>query len=1636
MAMARIVFRSITGTKPVAAPVTSRTPAASVTTGAKRVGNIVFRTPQSAGGLTSTERANRSAVSSMWTAALNDKFFQAGLTNRTATRSAEAPEIAGTKMTALSSTSVRTPKFGEVPLAKLTDWLLSPTPAAPKNSRGEACLLVSSAPTERAAATWETKTNILGQKYYLAPWNDPEVKNDAIAKMYYSTAGTLTQLAIFLGAMIVSAIRPQRADTRTTEQKLGQQAEQSLAESQPIVDIRATTQAAAESQRNANRALGYISENVRSAVQQFSDEEIRGLVTRAGWNMTEGEISNMISGLRASAVSPKGASISTDAITSFVSSTLKESGTKIGGMTQLLLAIGDALPNPPSSLANILAPILMTRPTQETANGVEKDATAFFQTLRSEISSGSWKRLAVPVGEATTKIATISQPSTPAKPVTTLAEIPRAVPVGQPQTVSEVARPRPVIRSLTPTVRPVAAQPAPLGESLAVVRTGSISPGGVYVALTGTPYAESPKGKQYILLPDTKVADTREPAVVKALITETLRAPDLTPDQQTMLQEASRAERIDYLVLDETPMAAAAKTVGYDAVRIAESQDLPGEASGIFVMRVGQIHAVQPGMSQAPVTPQKAPNVEIPQAQVSPTTTRAPTAPQMTQNAPITNTAPLPAGQTTVGGEELPIYGTTNEPNLAAQGTSETIPASQDDIARITVAFDDVVKAKRAGKLTKATEGTYQKAFENALQAAGVPKGALNWKDAIQYYKQSRGQPSLESRLAKVAKAVEKYNNKVLAEKMAGGREKVQSSREVAEKLRKARQESRERMEASGKKLMEKAKKASENQKIVSEIDLAKQKSAHDLIVSALKQRARDMLKTQEWLTAATNRRIKDADERRVILDHIKSLKLTRLPSEIAERIAEVTKGVKGMEKVFEQPSDTEFTYVLQKKGIEVKERQAEPAMTELDLPAMRELWDHVKGLVKIGVDQKIAIKMAQKSLENTTVDDCVASMLADTTPVQIPEVGGEMQPLYKGDKTQEALATIDNIFSRKQWLWQGLEEFKGKADERGPLTQALYDDPIAMEADRLRTRNKLVEQYDAELKKSSITEKTYNTERTLPSGLVITQAQAMFISINAMSEQNLYHLRLGHNLTSESIKQAIESLTPKEAAFVDYMAQTERGSWARVNLTYELTHGGQSLPKIDNYVHMDIEKANPLDTRNFSDQTIEEMMARGFAKDSMTQGFTKERVARSPRRLREDPVTSFITYMMDSTDYIFRAPLVKTLSGVINDKVFAEAYTLKAGIKGYKSLQKYVEHVGNPSAALGLYGSEHMVDRFFRNTRGNGAVAVLSLRLSRFFTAGASYSTSINQFGIKAMAEGTAMIVAHPRETMIVIKNLMPIVYDRLVNPVRIEAEIATLQKTWTDETERVRSAMSLLFRLADAADIQSAATGGLAEYQALHPDWSIEKCAYEVQREIIATHSTDLIETKPDIYLQGELARNITMFTSEQTAVSNYLAYLGRGAAKGKIPKASFLKAIFWAVVVLSQIMRLADYISSGGKDEDKWWSTWWGAVVMSSIETIPVFGNMITGSIKGRAFSLPIGLKFLETGTRALMYVIKGDWANAFKWGATTAGYMLGLPVAALTELDRWFAPGGSGTTGVSPTVKPTKPTKPPSTKPTKP
>lgn len=1001
-------------------------------------------------------------------------------------------------------------------------------------------------------------------------------------------------------------------------------------------------------------------------------------------------------------------------------------------------------------------------------------------------------------------------------------------------------------------------------------------------------------------------------------------------------------------------------------------------------------------------------------------------------NPSVTNTAPLPAGLTSSGEAVTPTY-TSNEPNLSTSGTSQTIPATKDDIARITMAFDDVVKAKREGKLVPATEGTYQKVFEDALKAAGVPKGALNWKDAIQYYKQSKGRPSLEVRLAKVAKAVEKYNNSVLGEKIGKIADKRAAARATKEAIAAVKEQSEEQIAENGRVLLEKAKKAVEGQKFGDQIELAKAKAHADAILAAVKQRAINQAKTIEWMKAEADRKARQKTEVDKLKKGINAISMKATPAEEARGIQVATAGVKGAEKIFEKPSSTQFAFLAEEKGLHVEQRPEQPEPREVDLPELRKIAARVKALRDLGLEKKDALQQARRESIMERSDAVTAQILTSVKPTSIPDIGKEVHTLARPNKAKELIQWIADAKGRKVWQFQELDGFK-----RGVITKTLYDDALSME-NAVRSSDRLLsERIKERLSTNGITEKSYNAERTLPNGQVLTQAQVLLVAVNSLNTDNLYHLMAGNGYSEETIAQAIRSMTKEEVDTANMILDSERGAWPAVNAAYEYTHNGESLPELENFVHIELQHSDEIgqpEGKSAEELIHQDVLAQGWVQNATSKGWEKQRVPQSSVPLREDPIATFISYIKQTTDFIGRERVAQDILQIVKDVHVKDAYMLRAGHEGYTSLLSYAQDLANPAGALGLQAvapKGRKFEKLLRDSRLASSCSILALRISKMVTAGASYVTSAGQVGPETMLYGTAKLISNPKQAMRTIKEFMPILYDRIIDPVRIEAEVSMLEKSWEKGRSKLRDWENVTFRIADTADIASEALGGLARAQREHPEWSLEKAAYEIQRMVLATHSSDIVEDKPDIYKLGEVARVITAFTGEATAASDYLNYLGRGSFKGKIPKHRFFRQALFTIVGVALIMRLAAKVSQGKKKDpkkDMWYNTWWGYSLMSLIENaVPIVGRYITQGLQGITWaSAPVALKPLEVVKNIFAAIAQGNMKDVAAHVAELAGYLTAAPVEGVNEAIRWLTPTPT-TTQTGPTRLPSLPKRP--------
>ena len=1023
----------------------------------------------------------------------------------------------------------------------------------------------------------------------------------------------------------------------------------------------------------------------------------------------------------------------------------------------------------------------------------------------------------------------------------------------------------------------------------------------------------------------------------------------------------------------------------------------------------------------------------------------------------VTNAAPLPAGQTTSG--EVPQTVTNMAPDFATSGTGTTIPAEKNDIARITAVFDKAASAMWSGKLTPTTEGSYQKAFYDALVAAGVPKGALGWGKAITYYRETKNAHGLENRLAKVAAIVEKYNNKVLAEAMAKGREHVQTVREQQEKILGVRQADREKLAQVEQEAATRLREQQTNDRIASEIEVGKQKHIDRAVAAALAEKEANLAKTAEWLHAEKALSARNKAEIASIVEYIENLDLRYMHAAEAKAIQEEA-GVAGIElkHPFVAPGDTAFVWAMQNVGLHVVDSSV-PLVEQqvLNLPELRALQAKVKAIADLSKEEKDVIKTRRQEALNKEIDDCVAELSEHITEKNIPNV---RTGIYHGPEKKSTIANVldkmhevpifaDIQFDRQQYLFQVIGGYRKRA-----LYNSLYNKIYGADRATARSVNTDIALAHERLVQSGITPKTMSKERTLSNGIVVTQRDVIFAAVYAGNTNTLFKMMESNGWTEEDIRLSIESMSKEEVAWTNYMLDDMRMLYPQVSDAFAEINQGASLPDIMNYfpaigekgVDVALGQPGKAMVHPAEQMTLDSLAFYGWGQGDTLSGnkpsFVKHREG-GKMVLQVDPISSYFSYKESALDYINRAPVASSMRAIVADARFKDAFLIVAGEQRYKGLMEYVEAIANPSKAL---APKNSVERAARVLRWNASAGTLSLRLSKAITAFMSYGLGFGRYSPTAMLYGTHKLMGDFHGSMAEIKQYAPLLYQRLVDPVRWDALIADAERTWGASIHIDPQRLANLgFAVGDTLDVASSFMGytwSLLRQHLNDPAWTLERASYVAERDLLQTHTSRLVQDRPAIYRGTELGQALVAFTGEATSQSMALMFDAKSAYHGKTPKAKFIAEWFTLTMGVALMGMLADAVARGRKKktakESGFWDGIWGRVISANIETfIPIAGRWITGSLRGfTGANNIITLKAIDEVKQLIPDIIKGNFGKATLHLLRFVGFGVGIPVLGFDELKNWINPDNAASSSSTTIQKPSKPRKPTVSKPRKP
>jgi hypothetical protein len=286
---------------------------------------------------------------------------------------------------------------------------------------------------------------------------------------------------------------------------------------------------------------------------------------------------------------------------------------------------------------------------------------------------------------------------------------------------------------------------------------------------------------------------------------------------------------------------------------------------------------------------------------------------------------------------------------------------------------------------------------------------------------------------------------------------------------------------------------------------------------------------------------------------------------------------------------------------------------------------------------------------------------------------------------------------------------------------------------------------------------------------------------------------------------------------------------------------------------------------------------------------------------------------------------------------------------------------------------------------------------------------------------------------SMATIKELAPILYERLIDPIKWEGVVDEMAQSWGGVKQfDIKKLWDLGFTVGDTLDVASSFLGQSWALAKQHPTWDDKKCAYEAEQDIYQYHTSIKVQDRPEAWRSGEFANNVVAFMGEATAQSMGMFFEAKSAWHGKTPKAKFLTMWIVFTMLMGLMQMAADAVSNGRKKKktNDFWDTYAGYVVMANIELVlPFFGRWITGALQGYpASNNIIALKMFDEAKGVLTDLMNGKFGTAALDTLRTIGFGSGIPVLGYDELMRWFAPGNTTSSSSTTIQKPSKPTKP--------
>jgi len=514
--------------------------------------------------------------------------------------------------------------------------------------------------------------------------------------------------------------------------------------------------------------------------------------------------------------------------------------------------------------------------------------------------------------------------------------------------------------------------------------------------------------------------------------------------------------------------------------------------------------------------------------------------------------------------------------------------------------------------------------------------------------------------------------------------------------------------------------------------------------------------------------------------------------------------------------------------------------------------------------------------------------------------------------------------------------------------------------------------------------------------GVILTSAEKIGLYQHSLNPDNLRHLKVGNRFSDAQIKKIVDSLTPDEKAVIKFQQDYFKQRGTSVAETFKYMTG-KELDLVENYFPIKIDwRADPeIDWWQLVSLADSQQFMAKWASSMIPKGFLSARTHAAVQAVNLDAMSIWWNHLELTAHYKNFAPVINDLQLIMQNPKFKYNLQNTQGRHLYQVLDKWIKQVADVNPLRATNYAEQML----RTLRVNAVAAVLGVNITTALKQFPSFVSSMSEAGVIPVMRGLFTFMAHPKETVSLMKQLSPQIYARTMEREIAEARLkASLDKKLTRKLSP-REAFMILTTTMDRLAVNSIWRGAFDEHLRKNPN-AVEEAAEYASRVIRRTQPFFSVKDLAEYYRSGEFMKVLTIFTNQLNQYWNMARFemFGKfGAKPGAKGFGELVKKLILGIVIPSIMIGIITRASLPKDKEDAIDKTK-DDVVRTGLSVIPILGQWLSAGFQGwQEGQGLISIEIFKQFQEAVYNFNEQEWNKLAQQAPEFMGYLLGIPVA---------------------------------------